>query len=318
MTRRYISKVHGFSITDLEKLLSESCELFDNRVILEREVIGGWSNINIRGTSSDFSFILKMPWSIEPSPTYYDYLFHVSKFYGKLGVTTSPLSIGKLSNQKETPFILLEYIDGVIYESIDALSNQETIQFKECLKIFHQHKPPGLHSHFSPLDYILTYHWQVESHPGLTCCSKDLSILIDSFNKTLEAILEYAEILGPWPMTVMHGDLWIPNVVFQSSKASLIDLESCSLGESHYDLAHLIESPDHLVSIPSFLLDSYERDRVEELQPIALCWLIIWSLERLLSMDFGLVEANLNTIESRAAVMDYTRAKIIRLNEMFS
>lgn len=317
MTRRQLTNAHGHTIPELETLLRESCDLFDGHVKLEGEVVGGWSNINILGRSSDISFILKLPWSVNPDPSHYDYLYLVAEFFGKLGVSASPLSIGKLLDDKETPFMVMEYLEGVTYDSIDALSNQEIVQFNECLRLIHQQNPPGLYSYYSPLDFILTHQGQVESHPGLSSCSKELSNLIQSFNENLETLLDYAEILGPWSMTVMHGDLWIPNVVFQSSKASLLDFEMCSLGESHYDLAHFLESHNQLVDIPPRLLEGYDMDRIEELRPIALGWLIIWSIERLLSMNSGLVEANLNTVESRAAVMDYTRDKITRLGEIF-
>lgn len=316
MTMRQLTRVHGHSIPELENLLQESCELFHDQVRLEREVIGGWSNINIRGSSASFDFVVKLPSTIAPVQSHYDYLHTTSDFFGKLGLTGSPLSIGTLSDDNELPYIILEYLDGVTHSRLDALSDQEIGHLNMCLKELHKQNPPGLRSHYSPLDYLLTFHSLVENHQGLPTCSDELRDLIQSFIEIHETLLEYAEILGSWSMTVMHGDLWIPNVVLQPGRAFLLDFESCAFGESHYDLASLLESPENTIDPPPDLLEGYDESRIEELRPIALGYIIEWSLERLLSMESNLIEPNLNSMESRTAVMDYTRSKILRLKDM--
>ncbi|MHA2045975.1 MAG: aminoglycoside phosphotransferase family protein [Candidatus Thorarchaeota archaeon] len=316
MTKRQITTVHGLSIPGLEKLLQESCEIFDDTVHLEREAIGGWSNINIRGSSSSFDFVVKLPLAINPVPSHYDYLHTTSDFFGKLGITGSPLCNGTLSDDNELPYIILEYLDGVTHNRLDALSHEEIGQLNVCLKELHKQNPPSLRSHYSPLDYLLTFHGLVENHQGLPTCSEELRLLIQSFTEFHESLLEYAEILGSWSMTVMHGDLWIPNVVLKSEKAFLLDFESCAFGESQYDLAYLLESPEDIIDPPPTLLEGYDENRIDELRPIALGYIIEWSLERLLSMESNLIEPNLDTIESVNVVMDYTRSKIKRLKAM--
>ena len=58
MMKRQLSSIHGHNITELERMLQDSCELFDRSVFLERESLGGWENINIRGNYDDFEFML--------------------------------------------------------------------------------------------------------------------------------------------------------------------------------------------------------------------------------------------------------------------
>ncbi|MHA2152553.1 MAG: aminoglycoside phosphotransferase family protein [Candidatus Thorarchaeota archaeon] len=317
MTKRQISKVHGISITDLENLLNESCELIDDSVKLEREVIGGWSNINIRGKSSSLDFILKLPLPRTPDSSYYEYLHSTSGFFGKLGITGSPLSTGKLSNG--LPYIIFEFLEGVTYDmnkKIGDLSEQEVNLLNQCLRKLHSQKPLGLRSHYSPLDYLLTYRSMVETHQGLSKCSDELSNLIQSFVELEESILEYAELLGSWSMTVMHGDFWIPNVVFQPEKAFLLDFEECTFGEHNYDLARMLESQWEEVDIPPSLLEGYDERRIEELRPIALGWIVWWNFERLLSMESDRIEPNLNTPEIKQGIMDYTEVKIQRLKDL--
>ncbi|MFW9981648.1 MAG: aminoglycoside phosphotransferase family protein, partial [Candidatus Thorarchaeota archaeon] len=237
-----------------------------------------------------------------------------SCYFGKLGITGSPLSTGILSNG--LPYIILEYVEGITHDDLGTLSKQEVGFLNQCLKKLHSQNPPGLRSHYSPLDFLLTHRSLVENHQSLSKCSESLSMLLQSFNEISETLLEYAEILGSWSMTVMHGDLWIPNVVFQPEKAVLVDFESCAFGEDHYDLAHMLESPADVIDPPPRLLEGYDEGRIEELRPVALGFLIWWSLERLLSTESDLIEPNLNTAESWQAVMDYTGMKIDRLKDI--
>jgi len=316
MTQRQISRVHGLSIPELEVMLHKSCRLIDDSVKLESDILGGWSNINIRGKSSELDFVLKLPWPLKPDPSYYDYLHASSSFFGKLGIAVSPLAKGALSNG--LPYIIFEYLEGTTYEEIGELSEQEAKLLNQALHRLHSEKPPNLQSHYSPLDYLLTSRSMVESHEGLSKCSEELANLIHSFNELEEPILEYAELLGSWSMSVMHGDLWIPNVVFQSERAYLLDFENCAYGEDNYDLAYFLESPVEPIEAPPAILEGYDEERIEELRLVALGWIIWWSLERLLSMESDLIEPNLNTDRSWQAVMDYTNLKIDRLRDMLS
>lgn len=296
-------------------MLQDSCDLFDGDVSLEREALGGWSNINIRGHCDRLDFVLKLPWSMSPyNPNHYTHLYGITQFFSKLGITTMPLSMGRLSDEMETPFIIIDYIHGVVHDSILDFSVSEIRHLGDCLHILYDQKPPGLRKFKSSSDFLTSTHSYVEKHEGLQSCSQEVAILIDSFNEVYPKIQSYADSLGAWSSTIMHGDLWIPNIILQSEKAILLDFEACAYGNGYYDLAFLLETPTH-ASDDTFagLLGHDTESAVSNLRPIAVAFIVSWSLERLLSMEFGLVEPNLSSAESRSAVIDYTRSKISRL-----
>ena len=318
MMKRQLSKVHGHTISELERVLKDSCDLFDNEVHLEQEALGGWSNINIRGQYDEGSFVLKLPWTIfKRDADYYQQLNDISQFYGKLGITTSPLAMGLLSDKMQTPFIIFEYIEGVVHNSLVDFSEQDILLLKDCLNILYREKPPGLILYESPSAFLDATHSTIASHEGLSMCSRDVTLLNTSFSDMFSEVQTYVDSLGSWTTTVMHGDLWVPNIVLQSERAVLLDFEDCAYGNRFYDLAFLLETPiSPSIDLLSRLIDPDEETIVSSYRPLALSYIIIWSIERLLSMEAGLVEPNLNTRESRSDVIGYTRSKISRLKDL--
>jgi aminoglycoside phosphotransferase (APT) family kinase protein len=323
MTARQLSEVHGHALSELETLLRESCGIFDDEVHLKKEALGGWSNINILGSSSGIEFVLKLPWAIKPLASFYDFLHSVSKYYSNYGITSAPLASGMLDDDKETPFILFEYLPGDTYQNLNELDIDNLRHFKECLNVLYRQKPPDFLLHYSPFEYARAATVDIREDPLLSECSDELNLLFQEFIKTHDSILRYSEEV-PWTgkQAVMHGDLWIPNVVFQSEKAFLLDLESCTSGNSHLDLAYLVESPKIPINLrtelPALLTRGFDFQTIDKLRPLALAHIVGWSFDRLLSMEAGFVEPNLNTPTSRIAVMEYTREKVVRLQTMFS
>lgn len=318
MTKRQLARVHGHSVTELEHLLQDACDLFDGAVSLEREALGGWSNINIRGHSKGIDFVLKLPWSLSSHDTRpYKHLNDISLFFNKLGIAALPLSMGQLSDTMETPFIIFEYIDGVIHDSLTEFTPQEITSLKDCLQILSLQKPPGLKRYKSPSDHLTTAYVLVENHEGLSNRSQEVAVLIDSFNEIYPNVLSYADSLDVWVPSIMHGDLWIPNIILESGKVTLLDFEACAYGTPLYDLAYFLET---LVSasyakLPG-LLNPEDVDEVNSLRPLVVAFLVNWSLERLLSMESGLVEPNISSPVRRSAVIGYTRSKITRLKTL--
>jgi aminoglycoside phosphotransferase (APT) family kinase protein len=241
----------------------------------------------------------------------------MSTYFGKVGISPSPLSLGWLSDEKETPFILMEYIEGASYQNLQEMSTKELKLFRDCLETVYALKPSGLRSYYSPLDYMLSITSQIASHPKLSSCSDELSSLIRKYKESEESLLNYAELLGSWSMTFMHGDLWVPNVIFHDDRAFLLDFEDCALGEMHLDLARLIESSSSTPDLPNELVNGFDELLIQDFRPIGLGYIIGWSLERLLSMEAGFVESNLNLETSRAAVMDFTLSKVSQLKSIF-
>jgi hypothetical protein len=64
------------------------------------------------------------------------------------------------------------------------------------------------------------------------------------------------------------------------------------------------------------LIPKEDLNFVNSLRPLVLAYIIDWSVERLLSMESGIVEANLNTAEIRSALIDYIKGKISRLKTL--
>lgn len=315
MTKRQFARVHGYTITELEHLLQDSCDLFDGDVFLECEALGGWSNINIRGRSAEIDFVLKLPWFVsshDKNP--YKPLYNISLFFNRLGIAALPLSMGRFSDKMETPFIIFNYVEGLIHDSLTEFAAHEITSLKNCLQILHTQNPPSLKRYKSPSDHLTTTHALVENHEGLSNSSQELAELIDSFNEHYPVVLAYTDSLEDWSQSLMHGDLWIPNIIFQSRNVILLDFEACAYGNHLYDLAYLLETPVSTTEniLPGLILPE-DMDEVNSLRPLVLAFLIEWSLERLLSMESGLVEPNLATPESRSALIGYIRSKISRL-----
>jgi thiamine kinase-like enzyme len=320
MMKRQLAMVHGHKMTELEHLLQDACVLFDDDVSLACDSLGGWSNINIRGHSTGIDFVLKLPWTISSHDiSFYRHLNDISLLFNKQGIAALPLSMGNLSDTLETPFIIFEYIDGVTHDTLLEFAPHEIKLLKQTFQILSQQNPPNLKRYKSPSDHLTTAYALVENHEGFSNSSQEVAVLIDSFNEIYPEVLSYTDSLGVWRPTIMHGDLWAPNIVLHSGKAVLLDFEACAYGSSLYDFAYLLETPviesvDKLVG----LLSPDDADGVNSLRPLVVSFLVTWSLERLMSMESGLVEPNLSTTESKSAIIGYVRSKISRLKTLIA
>ncbi len=318
MTERQLTIVHGHSIDELESLLKESCDLFDNDVHLQREGFGGMSNINIRGHFNDQDFVLKLPGThYIQDAAHYRRLYKTSEYYAVRNIAAMPLSRGLLSDKMETPFIIFEYIKGVVQNSLHDYSDHDKMLLKECLNSLYSRKTPSLRKYNSPSSFLEANQVFIDSHVGLSSCSQEVSQLNTSFSEILPKVLSYSDSLGTWNSSVMHGDLWGPNIVIQSKRAVLLDFEACAMGNRIYDFAYILETEiNSSIDLLSNLLDADEMNIVSSYRVVASTYMIIWSIERLLSMDAGLVEPNLNTKESWSNFIRWTRPKITRLKEI--
>ena len=318
MTKRHIARVHGYTINELEHFLLHACSIFDGDVSLDQHMLGGWSNINIRGQSNELDFVLKLPSTVSPYDiNQYSHLFENSLYFSKLGITARPLAKGQLFDASGMPFIIFEYIDGTIHDSLTDFSDHEISTLKDCLEIVSLQKPPGIKQYKSASNHVTNVYARVETHVGLHDASQEVAALVDLFEKMYPEVVSFTDTLEPWSLSLMHGDLWIPNIIFHSRQVTLLDFEDCAHGNHLYDLAFLLETQvSSSEKKISGIVRSDELDEVNDLRVVALSYIINWSLERLLSMESGLVEQNLSTEESRSAVIGYTRSKITRLREL--
>jgi len=316
MMKYPLETVHRHSLSELEDILENSCSVFDKSVSLEPNSLGGWSNINIRGRSSGIEFVLKLPWSTEKyERNPYDQLYDLNLYFSRLDLTAPPIEVGRLSDSSETPFLLVEYIDGTTHSSITDVSEDEILSLKESHQLLKNQKPPGIPEYESPLDFLTANHKQVEGHSWLQRASKETRVLIDQYDLLLPRVESMTEIIGYWSRRMMHGDLWVPNIVFRPKrKALLLDFEDCAIGDPLYDLAYLLEVHVNQTteSIPR-LIDIEDIDFVDSLRPLVLAYVIDWSIARLLTMESGIIEPNLNTEGIRTMLLGYAHQKIDRL-----
>lgn len=309
-----IKSVHGHTHSELEHILEDSCDSFDDIVVLESASLGGWMNINIRGRSSDLDFVLKLPWTTEKLDSNpYDLLFRIQAQFASLNITPHPIEVGRLKDSSETPFFLIEYVAGTIHSKVADVNEDELLSLKESLRTMKSQKPSGIPKYDDPSDFLVANHEQVMNHIWLSRASEETKNLLTQYNSLFPKIESRMDIIGFWSGDVMHGDLWIPNIMFRNSVESLIlDFDMCAYGDSRYDLCRLMEGEDIEENIPTLIPDE-DLNFVNSLRPLAVAFIIDWSLERLLSMESGIVEPNLNTDDIRGGILGYAQEKINRL-----
>lgn len=315
MMRHPIGLIHGHTTEQLQHLLYNSCPLIGADVVLDSTIIGGWSNINIRGVSHECEFVIKLPWSIRQfADNPYSRLHNLLTFLHKSAITTSPLAVGRLNDKNETPFMLLKYSRGKARSSISDFSADELLSLKDTLHRLSLQRPPGLRQYKTPLDYLMELHDRIAYHETLSVSRPKVPNLLSAFSKQYARLCPRVETLDEWSGTTMHGDLWEPNILLQERRAILLDMESCSYGDPIFDLAYLLEASDNLpLKEPPLLLYGDTIERVNPLRDVALMSVISWSLDRLLFMDAGFAEPCFNSTAIRADIIGYVRTKLSRL-----
>lgn len=316
MMKQNIKRIHGHSLEELSDLLFHSSDILEGGVSLDPISLGGWSNLNIHGHDSNIEFVLKLPWSTENNKTNpYAHLFKIGQFISKSGISPVPLDLGHLNDSKETPFILFEFVDGNVYNSLVDLSSVQVQSLKRSLRILTQLNPPNIPLYNSPSEYLIKIQKSVENHEWLPRGSEEVTRMEQSFSSLYSDLLSTTDSYGEWSKLTMHGDLWVPNIVFRKQRAVLLDLEECAIGDPLYDIAYLLEaSYKQEMEHNQHLVNPKIRDAVNLLRPLALSYVVVWSIERLLSMESGIVEPSINTPFIRNEILSYAKMKLARLH----
>ena len=308
-----VKTVHGHSHSELEALLEDSCDAFDDFINLEHTSMGGWSNINIRGQSSGFDFILKLPALLEDfTNNHYKTQYNLNLFFGRLDIAPHPIEFGQLSDSAGTPFYLVEYVEGTSHSELIDASESELLTLKESLRIMKEQKLSDIPIFETPSDLLLANHNRVVSHDWFPKATTKTKALIDQFDLLFPRVNSLTDVVGYWSKELIHGDLWIPNVIFRPDhNALLLDFESCAIADPRYDLARLLEGHEEkrIEKFPSLFSDE-DINFINSLRPLVTSYVIDWCIERLLSMESGIVESILNTPNIHSMVLDYGHQQI--------
>ena len=168
MMKYPIDTVHGHTVSELEALLEDSCDVFDDFVVLDRRSMGGWTNINIHGSSSDFEFVLKLPWSnIHYKTSPYLQLYKLGNHFARLNITPHPIEVGRLRDSSSTPYLLIEYMEGIELSSIMDANSDQILSLKESLRILQSEKPKDIPRFRTPAEYLDTIHSKVDKIPSV-------------------------------------------------------------------------------------------------------------------------------------------------------
>ena len=170
----------------------------------------------------------------------------------------------------------------------------------------------------SPTELLLANHLAVETHDWLYKASSKTKSLIDKFDLLFQRVNSLTDVIGYWSNEVIHGDLWIPNVIFRPEQnALLLDFENCAIADQRYDLVRLLEDHEdnRMEKFPSFFLEE-DINFINSLRPLVVAYVIAWCIERLLSMESGNVESNLNTPTIHSMIIDYGHQQTERLKSL--
>lgn len=318
MMKQNIKRIHGHGLDELSALLLQSSDILNDVVHLNPYSLGGWSNLNIRGHDSHLDFVLKLPWSTEKREINpYDHLYKICLNISKSGIAPVPLEVGHLNDSAETPFILLEFVNGDVYDSLTDISLKQMNSLKQSLGILSKLNPSDLPSYNTPSEYLDKILQSIEGHEWLPRSSDELARMKESFSELYPELYSITDAFGEWSKRTMHGDLWVPNIVFREQKSVFLDLENCAIGDSRYDIAYLLEaSYSQETDYHQNIVTPQIRDTVNILRPLALSSVIAWSIERLLSMEFGIVEQSIATPSIRNEILEYVRMKLTRLRSL--
>jgi len=318
MRGRAVKQVHGIRTVDLEELLEP--ELQQSRLHVHGSLIGGMANINLLVTSDSGTSVLKLPGLKEMDKNPFEYEFSICNTLVTDGLCPQPLITGFLPDDLHTPFMVYRYEPGTVHSNLQSMSPQE---FKLLGKVIHkleQQHPPNARAHSKPSEYIDGWYLRIQTALNL---SESVSTKIESMCSTIDELHDtlgrFVDSTMFWSGTFMHGDLRPSNIVFQESRAILLDWSECSYGESLLDIAYLSSEPRGEWSGEVPLVESETaRPRVEALKILSLMSAVAWTIERLIRVESGQVEENLADRQLTKAMFSYLQDKIGLLKQHIS
>jgi len=311
--------VHGHTMDDLLSLLKNEWNTDAKDLHLDSCRLGGMSNLNILIHSVASSYVLKLPGlttAFETNP--FESEFHIALHLAENGLGPTPLCVGRLQDERNTPFMIRAYEPGVVHASLSDISLHELDLAKKSLDRLAALHIPNVPSYPSAKRYAARF--TNKMNVLLRCWSTEtsgLGSLIYLFRELEQGVATLFGNVSRWNCRTMHGDLRPDNIVFQSDKALFLDVGACCVGSPLYDVAYLSAEPLDVVDfqrILPLLAESDDSDIVTELTPLALFSVLAWTLERLVHLENNRVEENLSGVDVEISLRAYFESKAKQLH----
>jgi hypothetical protein len=315
-----IERVHGIPFIKLKALVNRVWSESEDILELCPENIGGWSNINILGTTSLGKVVIKLPAHIDFSHSKsYHKEFEIADYLSHQNLCPIPLSTGFLDDNSRIPYILYRYAEGLVYQSPSAISSTHLVSLRESLNQLSESNPPDIMDYHEPSSLIGNI-LKALAFPKTNL--DQILVRYCEIKNELETIgyhlMDIMNSMCRWDKKTIHGDLQESNVVFQDDTAIFLDVGGCSIADPLYDFAYfLVQAPGPALSCPpEFKLDEEELALIYIFTPIALLSVTTWTLNRLINQELGLVEENLISSLTTQNMDSYLHSKLSELRKL--
>lgn len=306
-----MSSYHGYSLAQLNESLRSRLDL-DGDIRLRETLLEGWSSLNILGyVNQTPAFVMKLPKSSEI--TSFNDIFVIQEKISKFGLCPKPLYHGSISDEDNLPVLVIEYVEGRTYASPFDIVKADFCLLEESLKQLADIRLPGVPKHSDAVDH-------------LNAIARPLELQIYDYGRNLTSGLHefFAKFITladisrtqlegcDWNPVTIHGDLYERNIIFQEDRATLLDMEECCVSDRFYDRVYLFAQSytEKILSEEDPLKGSCTPEHWLNLEILALCSVITWSLRRLLELELGLIELHLSRMVSDDMVREYVREKL--------
>ncbi len=310
---------HGHNIDDLLSLLKSEWHTDVENLHLDSYRLGGMSNLNILIHGVDSSYVLKLPGlttAFETNP--FESEFQIALHLAENGLGPTPLCIGRLQDEKGTPFMIRAYEPGIVHASLSDISLHELGLVRTSLDRLAALRIPNVPSYPSARHYASRFTNKMNVLLGRRNTeASELGSLVSSFRELEQGVATLLGDVSSWSGKTMHGDLRPDNIVFQSDRALLLDVGASCVGDSLYDVAYLSAEPLNAVDferILPLLAESDDSDTVTALIPLALFSALAWTLERLVHLERNTVEENLSGVDAEVSLRAYFESKAKQLH----
>lgn len=314
MKNKPIEYIFDSSFEEFQEAVASEIS-FKGAVSLAPQLLGGWSSLNFLGYEDGIpKFVVKMP-----SILYrYDYgkISSIHDTLSEFEICPAILGRGEIGIEKRIPFLVLEYIEGKVCTHPKEINKRRFSQLSQTLETLGQIDIPSLYRHDGSIQYFKyltkpliqkTNDWKKEPQTRFV-------MFLEKFLSNLSRVKDSIRNIQ-WDSATIHGDLSEGNIVFQSNKAVLLDLEECCVAEKFYDIVYLAaQSFDSEGSrLYFFERKKISKDHWQELEIMALTSVISWSFRWLTEWYLGRIEPNIAARVDTGNVLDYIEKKMTRL-----